>query len=232
MVKNYMLSVFLFLPGLAFASVLSHSVWASTSAPRGWGIGCYDNDCVWISDPSLISGEEFTVSTVAAGGSVLGTYPVTSVRNTITFRPHSVSELKLLTGVWIASELMRFDSHGIAPGALLNGRRTFGSSQLGPKGLPMSSGPMPTGGLAVFRIRLLPMSGTSKTAVLQANCALGKVPAEREIEGIRLSFERNGTAFAQEAGGRVMFLMMRPEVSALVKTPQQEAAPDSAEPQN
>jgi len=29
-----------------------------------------------------------------------------------------------------------------------------------------------------------------------------------------------------------MFLMMRPEVSAPVKTPQQEAAPDSAEPQN
>jgi hypothetical protein len=155
-----------------------------------------------------------------------------SVTASGTYTYESSSGTVLETGVWIASELMRFDSYGIAPGALLNGRRAFGSSQLGPKGLPMSSGPMPTGGLAVFRIRLLPMSGTSKTAVLQANCALGKVPAEREIEGIRLSFERNGTEFAQEAGGRVMFLMMRPEVSAPVKTPQQEAAPDSAEPQN
>jgi hypothetical protein len=155
-----------------------------------------------------------------------------SVTATGTYTYESSSGTVLETGVWIASELMRFDSYGIAPGALLNGRRAFGSSQLGPKGLPMSSGPMPTGGLAVFRIRLLPMSGTSKTAVLQANCALGKVPAEREIEGIRLSFERNGTEFAQEAGGRVMFFMMRPEVSALVKTPLQEAAPDSAEPQN
>jgi hypothetical protein len=89
---------------------------------------------------------------------------------------------------------------------------------------------MPTGGLAVFRIRLLPMSGASKTAVLQVNCALGKVPAERQIEGIRLSLERNGTEFPLEVSGRVMFLAMRPEVSAPVKAPQQEPAADSAEP--
>jgi hypothetical protein len=94
----------------------------------------------------------------------------------------------------------------------------------------MPSGSMPTGGLAVFRIRLLPMSGASKTAVLQANCALGKVPAERQTEGIRLSLERNGTEFSLEASGRVMFLAMRPEVSVPVKTPQQEPAPDPAKP--
>ncbi len=89
---------------------------------------------------------------------------------------------------------------------------------------------MPTGGLAVFRIRLLPMSGASTTAVLQVNCALGDVPRERSVEGIRLTLERNGTEFSEEVGGRVMFLAMRPEISAPVKTPQQEPAPDSAEP--
>jgi hypothetical protein len=89
---------------------------------------------------------------------------------------------------------------------------------------------MPTGGLAVFRIRLLAMQGASKTAVLQVNCALGDVPRERSVEGIRLSLEKNGTEFSEEVSGRVMFLSMRPEVSTPIRTPTQEAAPDSAEP--
>jgi hypothetical protein len=149
-----------------------------------------------------------------------------------TFTYESSSGTVLETGVWTVNELIRFDSYGIVPGALMNARRVFGPPKLGPKGLPMSSGPMPTGGLAVFRIRLLPMSGASKTAVLQANCALGKVPAGRQTEGIRLSLERNGTEFSLEAGGRVVFLSMRPEASAPVKTSQQEPAPDSVEPQS
>ena len=46
---------------------------------------------------------------------------------------------------------------------------------------------MPAGGLAVLRIRLLPMWGPPRNAVLQVNCALGKVPEERQTEGIRLT---------------------------------------------
>ena len=147
-----------------------------------------------------------------------------------TFAHKSSDGTVLEAGVWIVSELIRFDSYGIAPGALLNGRRAFGPPKLGAKGLPVYSGSMPTGGLAVFRIRLFPMSGESKTAVLQANCALGKVPAERQAEGIRLSLERNGSEFSLEASGRVMFLSMRPEVNAPVRTSQQEPTPVSAEP--
>jgi hypothetical protein len=74
------------------------------------------------------------------------------------------------------------------------------------------------------------MSGASKTAVLQVNCALGDVPRERSVEGIRLAFEKNGGEFSEEVGRRVMFLAMRPEVSAPAKTQQQEPAPGSAEP--
>ena len=150
-----------------------------------------------------------------------------SVTVTGTFAHKSSNGTVLEAGVWIVSELVSFDSYGIAPGALMSGGRAFGAPKFGPKGLPIFSGSPPTGGLAVFRIRLLPMSGTSKTAMLQANCALGKVPAEREIEGIRLSFETNGTEFVQEVSGRVMFLTMRSEVSAPVKTPRQASAPDS-----
>jgi len=136
----------------------------------------------------------------------------------------------LETGVWIASEVVSFDSYGIAPNALSRLGVPFGRAPFGPRRLPMFSGPMPTGGLAEFRIRLLPMSGASTTAVLQVNCALGDVPRERSVEGIRLTFERNGSEFSEEISGRVMFLAMRPEASAPVKTPQQEPPPDSAEP--
>jgi len=114
----------------------------------------------------------------------------------------------LETGVWIASELVSFDSYGIAPGALMSGGRAFGPPQFGPKRLPMLSSPMPTGGLAVFRIRLLPMSGASKNAVLQVNCALADVPRERSVEGIRLMLDKNGPEYTEEVSGSVMFLSM------------------------
>jgi hypothetical protein len=146
-----------------------------------------------------------------------------------TFTHKSSNGTVLETGVWIASELISFDSYGIAPGALLSGGRAFAPPQFGPKRLPMSSGPVPTGGLAVFRIRLLPMSGASKTAVLQVNCALGNVPRERSVEGIRLAFENNGSEFSEEVSGRVIFLSMRPEASTPAKTPTQEPAPQSSE---
>jgi hypothetical protein len=155
-----------------------------------------------------------------------------SVHAAGTFTHKSSDGTVLDTGVWIVNELVSFDSYGIAPGALMSGGRAFGAPKFGTKRSPTLSGSMPTGGLAVFRIRLLPMSGPSKTAVLRANCALGKVPAERQTEGIRLSLERNGTEFSLEVSGRVMFLSMRPEVSPPVKTPQQEPAPDAVEPQS
>jgi hypothetical protein len=153
-----------------------------------------------------------------------------SVKAAGTYTHRSPNGNALETGVWIASELVSFDSYGAAPSALMHQGVAFGPAPFGPRRMPMSSGPMPTGGLAIFRIRLLPMWGASRTAVLQVNCALGDVPRERSVEGIRLSFERNGSEFSEEVGGRVMFLALRPEVSAPVKTPTQEPAPDSAEP--
>jgi hypothetical protein len=153
-----------------------------------------------------------------------------SVKATGTYTHKSPNGNVLETGVWIANQLVSFDSYGIAPAALRQHGLALGPQPLGPRRMPMSASPMPTGGLAVFRIRLLPMSGASTTAVLQVNCALGDVPRERSVEGIRLTLEKNGTEFSEEVGGRVIFLSVRPEVSAPVKTPQQEPAPDSAEP--
>lgn len=152
-----------------------------------------------------------------------------SVNAVGTFSHKSPNGNLLETGVWIASELVSFDSYGVEPGALLRQGRALGRPPLGPIPLPMSSGLVPTGGLAVFRIRLLPVWGPSRTAVLQVNCALGNVPRERSTEGIRLTLEGSGTEYSVEAGGRVMFLEMGSKAGAPARTSQQEPALGAAE---
>ena len=153
-----------------------------------------------------------------------------SVRAAGTYTHRSPSGNVLETGVWLAGELLSFNSYGAAPNARPRQGWASGPALFALKRLPMPSGPVPTGGLAVLRIRLVPLQGRSRNAVLQVNCALGDVPRERSVEGLRLSIEGNANDFSEEGSGRVMFLLTRPEVSAAVKTPQQEPAPDSVEP--
>jgi len=139
-----------------------------------------------------------------------------------TFTHKSPDGVVLETGVWVASELVSFDSYGVAPGALMREGRALGPPQFGPMRSRMFSGSMPAGGLAVFRIRLLPVRGLSKNATLQVNCALGKVPPEHQMEGIRLAFEGGGVEFDEEISGRALFLLTSPGASAAAKAP----APD------
>jgi hypothetical protein len=130
-----------------------------------------------------------------------------SVTATGTFTHKSPNGNSLETGIWIATELVSFEPYGIAPGARMQAGSAFGPPQFGPRRMPMLSGPMPVGGLAVLRIRLLPMSGLKRTALLQVNCALGKVPVERQTEGIRLTLEGAGGEFDEEVSGRTMFIL-------------------------
>jgi len=134
----------------------------------------------------------------------------------------------LETGVWLAEELVSFDSYGTA-NTLSRQGVAFGPATSGPKRSPMVSGPMPTGGLAVFQIRFLPTHGPSTVGVLQMNCILGDVPRERSVEGIQLTLQRNNSEYFEEAGGRVMFLAMRPEVSSSAPAQQQKTVPDTLE---
>ena len=140
----------------------------------------------------------------------------------------------LETGVWVASELVSFDSYGIAPTALMREGRALGSPRFGPMRSRMFSGSMPAGGRAVFRLSLLPMWGPAKTATLEVNCALGKVPDEHPREGIRLTFEGRAAEFDEETSGRALFLMTRPGASAAAKAPVPEGdtnpAPAEATP--
>ena len=141
-----------------------------------------------------------------------------SVTATGTFTHKSPDGGSLETGIWLASELVSFDSYGIAPGALQREGITLGPPPMGPRRMPALSGPVPAGGLAVLRIRLLPIRGGSRTALLQVNCALGKVPAERQTEGIRLRFEGGGE-FDQELSGRTIFLLAGPDTSPRPSAP-------------
>ena len=145
-----------------------------------------------------------------------------------TFTHKSIDGMVLQTGVWTASELVSFDSYGIAPGALMREGRAFGTPQLGPMRMRMSSGSMPAGGLAVFRVRLLPVRGLAKNATLQVNCAIGKVPPEHPVEGIRLAFEGGSAEFDDEVSGRALFLSTRPGAGAVGKAPASEAETDPA----
>jgi hypothetical protein len=148
--------------------------------------------------------------------------PSKSVTAAGTFTHKSTDGVVLETGVWVASELVSFDFYGIAPGALMRAGRAMGPAMFGPMRSRMFSGPMPAGGRAVFRIRLLPVRGVSRTATLQVNCALGKVPPEHQVEGIRLAFEGGGAEFDEEISGRTLFLLARPGATAAAKAPAPE----------
>jgi hypothetical protein len=163
------------------------------------------------------NGDSFEISGV---GTL--TTPEKSVTAAGTFTHKSPNGVVLEAGVWNASELVSFDSYGVAPDALAGEGRAIGLPQFGSRRMGMFSGPTPAGGLAVLRIRLIPMLGLARNATLQVNCALGKVPTERATEGIRLAYEKGGAEFDEEISGRALFLLTRPGTSAAAKAPPPE----------
>ena len=152
-----------------------------------------------------------------------------SVQAAGTFTHKAPNGNVLETGVWIADGLISFDSYGATPGAFRQHGSALALQPFGPKRLLKSFGPVPLGGLAMFRIRLLPMMGASKAAVLQVNCALGNVPRERSVEGIRVTLEKNGSGFSEELGGHAMFLSTLPEAGAIAKARENKTESDPAQ---
>ena len=144
-----------------------------------------------------------------------------------TFTHKNLNGAVIETGVWTSNQLISFDLYGAAPNALRQRGIVAGVPGFRPNALPMSLSPIPLGGLAVFRIRLLPAAGMPMTALLQVNCALGDAPRDRSADGIRLKLEKSPTEFSEELGGSVMFLAMPPQPSAPGKTKQQEPGSDA-----
>ena len=118
------------------------------------------------------------------------------------------------TGIWKATELVKFNSYGIAPGALARDKRRFKSMGMFPMGF--LNGPLPAGGLALFRIELLPDVGKPKDAFLQVNCAIGKVPENQQGDGIRLAVQGEDLKFDQKVSGRTLFMIRKPQVNSQV----------------
>src|SRR5262245_43599359 len=94
-------------------------------------------------------------------------------------------------GVWTSNQLISFDTYGAAPNALRQRGIAAGVPGFRTNPSPMSFSPVPIGGLAVFRIRMLPASGMPMSAVLQVNCALADAPRDRSADGIRLKLEKS-----------------------------------------
>jgi hypothetical protein len=114
------------------------------------------------------------------------------------------------SGVWEVTELLSFQSYGLAPGALMLKAQKLKASRFFPLGLGMLAGPMPAGGLALMRIRLLPDSGRPNDAILQVNCALGKVPTNQQGDGIRLAMQGGALGFDGKVSGRTVFMLRKP----------------------
>jgi hypothetical protein len=167
--------------------------------------------------PAVVKSADGASYELSGAGTLAPQSKSITAAGTYTWKSSSGDALE--TGVWIASELVSFDSYGIAPGALMREGRALGPPQFGPMRMPMFSGSMPAGGRAVLRIRLLPVLGFAKSATLQVNCALGKVPPEHPVEGIRLAFEGRGAEFDEEVSGRALFLLTRPGAGAAAKAP-------------
>ena len=148
------------------------------------------------------------------------------------FNHKSASGDLIETGVWYVDRLVSFESYGIAPAALAQwgpavGRPRFGLRRPGPQGRT------PSGGLAVFHILLMPVSGTTKTAELKVNCALGIVPQEHSVEGIGITLDKENIEYAEEAGSRVIFLTGAHDVRVPVQPADEKAKIDpSAEGKN
>jgi hypothetical protein len=93
-----------------------------------------------------------------------------------TFNHESSNGAVLESGVWLATELVGFDSYGIEPaaGRAFGQGSMFDPSRFRPRRLPILSGFLPTGGLAVLRIRLLPVSGPNKNGGAAGELRIGE----------------------------------------------------------
>ncbi len=186
----------------------------------GSGVLCDSGDSS--ACPAVVKSADGASYELSGAGTLAPQRKLVTAAGTYTYKSSSGDVLE--TGVWVASELVSFDTYGIAPGALMREGRALGPPPpFGPRRMPMLSGSIPAGGLAVLRIRLLPVLGFAKNATLQVNCALGKVPPEHQVEGMRLAFERGGVEFDEEISGRALFLLARPGPSAAAKAPTPEA---------
>jgi hypothetical protein len=204
---------------LGAVSVVAQSSSANSTFLVGAGFLCDSSDSS--ACPAVVKSADGASYEMSGAGMLNAQSKSVTAAGTFTHKSPDGGVLE--TGVWIASELISFDSYGIAPGALMREGRALGPPRFGPMPMGMLTGSMPAGGLAVLRIRLLPVVGFARNATLEVNCALGKVPAEHQTEGIRVAFEKGGVEYDEEVSGRALFLLTRAGATVAPKAPAPEA---------
>jgi hypothetical protein len=194
------------IPVIGASPVLAENDSATYNFLVGSGFLCDPNDsstCPAVARAA--SGD--TIELSGAGTLSLANQSVTAAG---AFTQKSSTGEVVATGIWTSTELLSFKSYGIAPVTLMRQRQKFKASRLSPLGLGMLASPLPAGGLALLRIRLLADAGRPKDAILQVNCALGKVPPNQSEDGVRLAIQEDGMKFDQKVSGRTVFMLRRP----------------------
>lgn len=146
-------------------------------AGSGFLCGLSPSACPDVADAS--NGDTIHLS----GTGTLSIHPK-SVSGAGTFTHKDSAGNTLATGGWTAMELLSFNDYGTSPG------------------VP----PALHGGLAIIRVHLSPSAGgPGVDAILEVDCALGKVPPGHE-EGVRLAIQAADTNFNKKVSGFTVFI--------------------------
>ena len=157
------------------------------------------------------NGESMEIS-----GAGIFSLPEKSITGAGAFIHKTSNGIVVESGVWIASELVKFQSYGIVP-TPLDGQPKFSPPRMRAFGFDSLAGSSRVGGLALIRVRLWPDRGAPKEAFLQVNCAVGKVPENQQGDGVRVAIQETGVKFAEKVSGRTMFLLRKSGPNALVQ---------------
>lgn len=157
------------------------------------------------------NGESMEIS-----GAGIFSLPEKSITGAGAFTRKTSNGVVVESGVWIASELVKFQSYGVVP-TPLDGQPRFSSPRMRAFGFDSLAGSSRVGGLALIRVRLWPDRGVPKEAFLQVNCALGKVPENQQGDGIRLAVEGEDLKFDQKVSGRTLFMLRKTGSDPLVQ---------------
>ena len=124
-----------------------------------------------------------------------------------TFTHETSLGVPLESGVWVLEQFVTFDSYGLGPSPILKDPKVIGPARFGSRRMPGPMQSMAAGGRAVFRVRMLPISGPSRTATLEINCPVGQPPAEYQLDGIKLEMDGSALQFEEQGPLHSLFLV-------------------------
>lgn len=111
------------------------------------------------------------------------------------------------SGVWLLEQVVTFDSYGLGPSPILKDPKVVGQARMVPRRMPGQMQSSAVGGRVVFRVRMLPIVGPPRMAMLEIDCAVGQPPAEHQVNGIKLALEGGGLQFEEQGPLHSLFVV-------------------------